>query len=449
MTGMEMTATFHMQPSTKKAVGAGAKHNEHSEETEHENDQLVKEDHELNRHVELASLDEVLHAQYDDYLKQRNDKLADDCYNGKISQEQYSTRSQSLNEYLAGSNGTKPKKAFTEAVATIGSLDIQKNLLDKLGFDYRMITVGSKEKGDQHQRPQLTDPIQRKQWTTLWANAYFRTAQMINSVGRGLTVVSVDLHSDEGGQPHAHLTMVNRGITEKGKPSTTMNSAVKSFLDGKATSNSKVNLRKFREVVDAQLMHDFNLSAKNMGFDVRGELIRTHSKGGRDMPEYQSNKQQEDELKDLLEQNKESEAMLRARTSRSKGKLNRRKVALDKREDDLEKREAELDKRENSIDSKQQSFDDDVKDMATTMGFDLSNKQHGSAWQRVKRRMRDIKRTIMRKVLNERKQSINQEKFDIKNEIEKYPEDEKAILHEHSGDIKIKVEKHKDDGPDL
>lgn len=133
--------------------------------------------------------------------------------------------------------------------------------------------------------------------------------------------------------------------------------------------------------------------------------------------------QQRAELKALREQNRVSEKQLATREAH------------------LKKREDDLTERENKLTFKKNSLDRDVQDMATTMGLNANSELHGhgSAWQRVKRRIANIKRTVMKRVLNERKQSNEQKNIAMKSQIKNYPQDEKQILKEHTNTrLKIK-----------
>lgn len=391
---MEATSTFHIQPATAKAVKANDRHNQHSDDTEHSNTQLVRADRELNHHTIFHEEDEVLEVQYGDYLRERNAKLDEQFLKNTISSEQRNERQQTINEYLNGANGSRAKKAYTEGVMTVGSLEIQEDLLKQLGFDYRMITVGSKEKGTQHEKPQLTDPAQRRKWSELFHQTYLKTAEQIDQL-EGFSVLSVDTHMDEGGEPQAHIKMLNMGQTKSGKPSASTNSAVKDCLGDLAVKDTRKNLKTFRKHVDSATINNFNETAHDMGFsNVNLELVRTGAKGGKDMDDYQQYKQQKDRLEELREQNKASESKLTQREQylqQREDSYQQRLIRLRKRESEIADREKQVSNRLDTVSTQKKFMDKFVCGVADKLNVGTKEVIQGLTTQRLKFAVPQIK----------------------------------------------------------
>lgn len=472
---MEVTATIDLRPATSSEVGAYDRHVEHDPNENHANKMIVKSDRELNVYHVLNDENQVLKEQYGDYLAERNAKLENDFKAGKISTDQYTSRKQTVQEYVNGSNGSKEKKAYTSAVLTVADGETQKDMLDKLGWDYQMIGVGDQQKNGkyEHYRPQLTGAKQRETWSRLWDMTYTQTAKDIDN--DSFRVISVATNLDEGGGAHAHLKFVNMGQTAGGKPSTTMNGALKAMYDGK---DSRDNLRKFRDQFDPLMIDNFNKSAETLGLNLHLDMIRTREAGSVDMPTYKAHKKREKELQVQAEQvekaqkaNKvdaDNNARWRMRLLQRQDDLEKREKQLFQREIEFEyekagqeeaydqriqqvkrrerdnaARERELNRREQELkrrEFKQQIAEQQTREFADMMGIPT----HGdNVFETIIKYVRNIKNAILRK--NQRKIQLRRDEMakGINNQTRAYM-DVKNASSAH-----IKPSKHKDDGPDL
>lgn len=346
---MEATSTIDLRPATSSEMGAYDRHVEHDPAENHDNKMIVQSDRDLNNYHVINDENSALKDQYGNYLAERNAKLEIDFKSNKISSEQYTSRKQSVQEYVHGSNGSKEKKIYTSAVLTVADGDTQRNMLDKLGWDYDMIGVGEQNKNGEfeHYRPQLKDVKQRETWSRLWDSTYTQTAKDISN--DSLRVISVATNLDEGGGAHAHVKFLNMGHTDKGKPSTTMNGALKEMFLNK---NSRENLRQFRATYDPLMIANFNKSAEALGLDLHLDMIRTREAGAADMPTYKAQKKHETALKEQTEQIRKD-----AKVNNDNANKNMRlRMLLLKQSEQIKKREAEL---------KQKAYDLQTKDDIT------------------------------------------------------------------------------------
>ncbi|MFT8707646.1 MAG: hypothetical protein ABF777_10665 [Liquorilactobacillus satsumensis] len=332
---MEATSTIDMRPATSSEMRAYTRHVAHDPNETHANKMIVESDRELNRYHVINDEGTALNDQYKNYIDSRNAKLERDFNENKISLEQYTSRKQSVREYVNGSNGSKEKKAYTSAVLTVADVDTQQDMLDKLGWSYKMIGVGKPDANGkyEHYRAQLTDKGQRETWAQLWDMTYTQTAKDISN--ESLRAISVMTNLDEGGGAHAHVGFVNMGHTDKGKPSTTLNGALKAMYGYK---DSRANLRQFRETYDPIMIANFNKSAEALGLDLQLDMIRTREAGSVDMPTYKVNKKKEAELKQY-------EDVLKGRKKR-----------LDKRDQEVDKKNQEADRKNQEALKKQQEL---------------------------------------------------------------------------------------------
>ena len=316
---LDVTSTTNLQRATIKDANGAQMHNQHDPNVNHENVQIIKEDTELNRHIKLLNRDDVLQQQYGEMIKQRNEKTTQRFNDGKIGLDEYKQRLTDVNKYL-NTDGKTPKQALTTYVWTLGDVDTEFQILDALGFKYQRQKVKGSE-GKFHERPQLTDPKQRKEFADIMTETYTSLAKQINNTKDcGLKVVDVWVHMDEGGMPHAQGEMVNAGKTKTGKPSYNLNQALGMFnkrfgkdvytsksknKSGKVikSANGKVALSEFRRIIDKQLVTDFNRVLKRRKLDkkLQVNMIRLGRKGGLTMKEYQVKKQAENEAQKAQE----------------------------------------------------------------------------------------------------------------------------------------------------
>ena len=283
---MKVTATVDLQRQTQASLHAIRKHNEHDPNVKHSNVQIFPEDSEMNSHYNLLNFDKTLNEIYGGMIDEKNKKLDEQFKTGKISFNRYNERKTDLKKWL--DNNGKPKAAFTTWVVTFGNTESNLEILDNLGVKYELRKVKS-----EHgfiERPFVLDD-DRQKWAKFWQTIYLSYARGFNRGDFGFKITAVDVHLDEGGAPHAHFESVNCGKTAKGKASYNLNSAIKKSLTGfnsKVSSDTRVNLQTFREVVDITLVQRVSKQAIiDHGVNLNLVMYRKKSKHkGLDMEEY-------------------------------------------------------------------------------------------------------------------------------------------------------------------
>lgn len=298
---MELTVTTNLQRSTIKDANGARMHNAHDPHVKHDNVQILPEYTHLNRHVVLLDRDELLNEQYGAIIKERNEKTRQRFLDGKIGLSEYKSRVTNVKKYL-NIDGKTPKQALTNYVFTLGNVDTEFELLDKLGYEYERQKVKDAN-GTFHDRPKLTNPAQAKEFADLMSETYINLAKQINQVNAGIKIVDVWVHMDEGGVPHAQGEIVNMGHTTTGKPSYNLNQAIGEFnkksgyddYNGRSV-NGRLALKHFREAVDYNMLKCFNNALKQRGYDLQVSMVRLGRKGGLSMPEYQANQQMRHDL---------------------------------------------------------------------------------------------------------------------------------------------------------
>ena len=283
---MKVTATVDLKKQTMSSLSAMRKHNEHDPNIKHKNMQIYFEDTELNKHYDLLDLNDTLEKVYGGLIEERNARTEEQFKNGKYSFNQYQERKTDLKKWL--DNNGKPKTAFTTWVVTFGNAESNLEILDNLGVKYELRKVKS-EHGFIERPFVLGDD--RQKWAKFWQTIYLSYARGFNRGDFGFKITAVDVHLDEGGAPHAHFESVNCGKTAKGKASYNLNSAIKKSLIGfnsKVSSDTRVNLQTFRDVVDITLVQRVSKQAIiDYGVNLNLVMYRKKSKHkGLDMEEY-------------------------------------------------------------------------------------------------------------------------------------------------------------------
>jgi hypothetical protein len=381
---LNLTATTNLQRATIKDANGAQMHNQHDPNVKHSNVQIVKDDTELNRHTVLLNRNELLEQQYGKMIVERNEKTRKRFLAGKIGEREYKERLTNVNKYL-NTDGKKPKQALTTCVFTLGNVDTEFQLLDALGFKYERQKIKDSE-GKLHDRPQLIEPSQRKEFADIMNDTYVELAKAINDTSdAGLKVADVWLHMDEGGMPHAHCEIVNMGHTATGKPSYNLNQALGAFnkqfgkdiytsrstnKQGKQlkSPNGKIALKEFRQLIDSCMVITFKNALKKRGLDkkLHVNMVRLGKQGGLSMPEYQQLKQVEDaHQKTIQDQNKKIQAQTE-KIEQNNQLLDRQSHVykqhkneldnLDVQKDELIKREQALRAREKTVQAQEASL---------------------------------------------------------------------------------------------
>lgn len=320
---MDTTATINLQSITKSEQAHIVRHNARDNQT-YDNQDIDPSKSKLNVYKKYNDEDELLKNHYQDYINERNAKLDDDFSDKKISLEQYTKRKQTLEQYLNGSNGTKEKKAYTDIVATVGNVESLEEFKKRVPPD---------------------------KWREYFTRVYGLTAERINNL-EGFAVANLHVHFDEGGMPHGHIDSINNGVTAAGKPSTTLNAALKASY---GNNDSRQNLRQLRDELDSAMIDDCNAVAQDMDIDLPLNLVRLGNKGGRTMKEYKALKQHED---DVNERERHAKAMVadvnktKQEMSEEKNEIVKGKQKLSDSENNLLLRQMMLDKREKEQEEK-------------------------------------------------------------------------------------------------
>ena len=283
---MQVTATIDLQRQTQASLRAVRKHNEHDPHVKHSNVQIFPEDTEMNRHYDLLDFDKTLEKIYGDMINEKNKKLDEQFRSGKISFNRYNERKTNLKKWL--NNNGKPRQAFTTWVLTLGNVESNLEIMQKLNIGYEVRKIKTAE--GIIERPFVVRK-DRTRWANYWAKTYREFATAVNNKDTGFKITAVDVHLDEGGAPHAHFESINCGKTVKGKISYNLNSAIKQSLEAfdiKTSQNSKNNLKIFRASYDPFITKLANRNAKGMmNVDLDLHTYRKRSKHkGLSMEEY-------------------------------------------------------------------------------------------------------------------------------------------------------------------
>ena len=312
--------TIDCQPATKSQVSAIQRHVDHNPNVTHKNTQIVTADRELNTYHRFYDDDDILQKHYGAWINDRNAKNHKDFMEGKISANRYEERSQTVSGFIAGNNGSKAKKAYTNIVVTPGSLETLPQLYKLLGVNWEMQKVGNGK--EQHDRPTVIGDASRKKVKDFYDNYSVALAKHLNKSQTGMVITTAATNLDEGGVPHIHMGAVNMGVSEKtGKPVASLDAAILSSLPdnlkvthkrhNKKTGkdedvpSSKDNMSAWRDVVDNDAMTVFNHEISKV--KVKSEdisLVRLGTNGSTTMAQYKAQKALEEQAAELEAQKK-------------------------------------------------------------------------------------------------------------------------------------------------
>ena len=359
---MQVTATIDLQRHTQASLRAVRKHNEHDPNIKHSNVQIFSEDTEMNRHYDLLDFDKTLNEVYGDMIDERNKKLDEQFRSGKISFNRYNERKTDIKKWL--NNNGKPRQAFTTWVLTLGNVESNLEIMNKLNVGYELRKIKTAE--GIIERPFVVRK-DRARWSNYWAETYKEFATVINNKDTGFKITAVDVHLDEGGAPHAHFESINCGKTVKGKISYNLNSAIKQSLEAfdiKTSQNSKNNLKIFRASYDPVITTLASQNAKEMmNVDLDLQIYRKRSKHkGLSMEEYKQRQATLTELsksKQALETNQALLVQLQQRQKQLKEELDKQKKINQARIDKvIAQAQSELDEIERQKEIKQRELND-------------------------------------------------------------------------------------------
>lgn len=359
---MQVTATIDLQRQTQASLRAVRKHNEHDPHIKHSNVQIFAEDTEMNRHYDLLDFDKTLNEVYGGMIDEKNKKLDEQFRSGKISFNRYNERKTNLKKWL--NNNGNPRQAFTTWVLTLGNVESNLEIMNKLNVGYELRKIKTAE--GIIERPFVVRK-DRARWSNYWAETYKEFATVINNKDTGFKITAVDVHFDEGGAPHAHFESINCGKTVKGKVSYNLNSAIKQSLEVfglKTSQNSKANLKSFRASYDPVITTLASQNAKEMmNVDLNLQIYRKKSKHkGLSMEEYKQRQATLTELsksKQALETNQALLVQLQQRQKQLKEELDKQKKINQARIDKvIAQAQSELDEIERQKEIKQRELND-------------------------------------------------------------------------------------------
>lgn len=359
---MQVTATIDLQRQTQASLRAVRKHNEHDPHIKHSNVQIFAEDTEMNRHYDLLDFDKTLNEVYGGMIDEKNKKLDEQFRSGKISFNRYNERKTNLKKWL--NNNGNPRQAFTTWVLTLGNVESNLEIMNKLNVGYELRKIKTAE--GIIERPFVVRK-DRARWSNYWAETYKEFATVINNKDTGFKITAVDVHLDEGGAPHAHFESINCGKTAKGKVSYNLNSAIKQSLEAydiKTSQNSKANLKSFRASYDPVITTLASQNAKEMmNVDLDLQIYRKKSKHkGLSMEEYKQRQATLTELsksKQALETNQALLVQLQQRQKQLKEELDKQKKINQARIDKvIAQAQSELDEIERQKEIKQRELND-------------------------------------------------------------------------------------------
>lgn len=342
---MNVTATTRGDRYTKEAAGQLEKnHNEHDPERTHSNKTIQPDETKMNQHVMVnGTLEQTLNDVWGPEIDKYNDNLKLQLEAGKLSTYNYKNRLRDVDSYTGGTK--QPVMGF---IGTLGNVETTRTIMDRLNIHYEMRDYIN-EFGDKASEPHVL-PEDQKRWSKFCNDSFDKYVNWINDNTR-FVVPQYWTHLDEGGAPHVHFEGVCAGHTKGGKLSQNSNNAVRETLEDhsvKTSKDNRENFSKFRKLTDNALVDSFNQVAKEQGYDLRLDLVRTGRPGGQSMADYK-------------------------KTQAQKSAVGKAKQKNDARSELLAKQEADLADRKKKFQNEKKVVDNTAKSL-----IELANRKHGS-----------------------------------------------------------------------
>lgn len=420
---MDVTATTHGERYTKKQAGQLAtNHNLHDPDKKHSNKTIQKDETPMNDHVIVTgSLDDTLAEVWGDTLDAYNDRLKLQKEAGKLSAYNYEKRYRTVDNYLGGN-----KLPTMEFIGTLGNLETTRAIMDRLGIKYEMRNY-TNEFNDVASEPHVL-PEDQARWSSFCNESFKKYVKWINENTR-FKVSQYWTHLDEGGAPHAHIETVCAGHTKTGKLSANVNNAIRETLEDhnvKTTKDSRVNLSKFRSLTDPELIDAFNETAKEQGYDLTLNMVRTGRPGGQSMSDFKKQKAQETANAKVKRKNKARSKWLAEQETdllNRKNQLSQQKKIVDTASDDLislanRKHGEKVD----NIDDAADRITDWVQHNSDYLA--KMNKQHAELQRKLQRQ---------RQVYQQRKQELEQREKQLDKREKNVTAREKAVESREAG----------------
>ena len=432
---MDTTATTQLQRyGTSEARQLESKHNDHDPEKNHSNKTIQPDETPMNTHqIVTGSLDDTLELVWGDKIAEDNAKLLQQKTAGVLSDYNYKKRVKTVEGYCGGK-----KKPVMNFVATLGNVETTRQLMDRMGIKYEMRDYVN-EFGDPATEPHVL-PEDQQRWSTFCNSAFKKYAEYINT-HTAFQVSQYWTHLDEGGAPHVHIETVTAGHTKGGKLSQNPNNAIRDSLTGlgkKTANDTRSNMSKFRKVTDEALVYVFNQTAKEQGYDIDLNLVRTGRPGGQSMEDYKKQQAQQVKVEKQVKKNEALSKFLKAKED----KLNQQEKAIKDAQNSLKQKQRQVDDAVNDVinfantkrGGKKVDNLNDAGDVITDWVSGNRNAVHNTVkrWQQLQQQMKQAKEEqAMRDAeLKRREDAVKQQEMSLKELLERFKEWAKEALVE-------------------
>lgn len=298
----------------------------------------------------------------------------------------------------------------------------------------------------------------------MFSDALVDYAKGFNSRNKNLKMFKAVIHMDEEGAPHFHSRVMPfvPATTENGKPSWSLNKALKTTYECKDT---RENLKKFREQEDQAMIDSVNKTlqlempeiAKNMCFEL---TRRNASVTGLKHEVYREKKHLED-VQEQTKQAEEKQKQAQAKSDELDAKIQEKTAKLadyDKRSKELDKRELELNNRivsfNKTVDEHNKEYTKKVAKLDETQqkNDDLTNELNNqliavkSLKQRLNDRIKKVEKKTKDIVKNWRYFAFNLA-INVYNKAKNYFFDDYDLKHNDALDELQYYDKHIDEIP--
>lgn len=432
---MDTTATTQLQRyGTGEARQLESKHNEHDPEKNHSNKTIQPDETPMNTHqIVTGSLDDTLELVWGDKIAEDNAKLLQQKTAGVLSDYNYKKRVKTVESYCGGK-----KKPVMNFVSTLGNVETTRQLMDRMGIKYEMRDY-TNEFGDLATEPHVL-PEDQQRWSAFCNSAFEKYADYINT-NTAFQVSQYWTHLDEGGAPHIHIETVTAGHTKGGKLSQNPNNAIRDTLTAlgeKTTNDTRSNLSKFRKATDEALVAVFNQTAKEQGYDVDLNLVRTGRPGGQSMEDYKKQQAQQAKVEKQAEKNKALSKVLKDKEA----KLNQQEKAIKDAQSSLKQKQQQVDDVVNAVidfantkrGGKKVDNLNDAGDVITDWVSGNRNAVHSTVkrWQQLQQQMKQAKEEQAKRdaELKRREDAVKQQEMSLKELLERFKEWAKEALFE-------------------
>lgn len=324
---MEFGSTTAVDFASRKTTRFGQirMHLRHEEKVNHKNKNI---DFSLTKYNSTKAIDNTPEGRKEwNRIKKTIHKLHNEFFKDLVEEHDKKQVKESR-KYKTVSNYLKGKKYEREMLAQFGSEDSNIELREKLNL--------SKEEYAQISNNALTKYVK----SFIERNGkYFKVGAIANNVDEKL--------------PHTHMQVFPMAYNEKGKPTYSLNAAVKCTLedngiDTKGKSHQQ-NMVTFRGVEDDIIANCFDEAFKEKGIDVDIKLVRKHSK-----------------ITGLPHE-------ARIALNKARKELKQKKKTLDVREQKLNTREQRLNAKEYSLDEREKGIKRNEENLKADLGIIKKN----------------------------------------------------------------------------